>query len=255
MDKKQKVVNFIKREGFYVILFVCLCVVATVAAVTAKKNVKPNTEVPVVEEQTTSDELSKNDDSSVINFDDAELVKDKQEDEEVPTVKQEPKQEEVAKDNTKEDTVATAATPSKGFINPVTNGVITRSFNFRPVLNEAKTGATVFNGVDIEAPVGSEVKSVADGTVLEATKGDSKEGYYVTVEHADGLVATYANLEENLLVKAGDNVTQGTALGKIGKTVQSNPESRVSSEYLLLEMQKANEPVNPQDYLKEIPTK
>lgn len=253
MDKKQKVVNFIKREGFYVILFVCLCVVATVAAVTAKKNVEPKQEVPVVEEQTTSDELSQNDDSSVIKFEDAELVKDKQEQETATST--EPKQEAVANVESKDEAVTTSTAPSKGFINPVNEGVITRSFNFRPVLNEAKTGATVYNGVDIEAAAGSEVRCIGDGTVLEATKGDSKEGYYVTVEHADGLVATYANLDENLLVNAGDKVTQGTVLGTVGSSVQNNPESRVSSEYLLLEMEKNNEPVNPQDYLKEVPTK
>lgn len=254
MDKKQKVVNFIKREGFYVILFVCLCVVATVAAVTAKKNVEPKQEVPVVEEQKPSDELSKKDDSSVIKFDDAELVKDKQEEKNATTSTQ-PKQEAVAKDDKKEEAVATSTAPSKGFINPVNDGVITRTFNFRPVLNEAKTGATVYNGVDIEAAVGSEVKAISDGTVLEATKGDSKEGYYVTVEHADGLIATYANLSEELSVKTGDKITQGTVLGTVGNSVQNNPESRVSTDYLLLEMEKANEPVNPQDYLKEIPTK
>ena len=40
MDKKlfNKSSNFLKREGFYVILFVCLCIVATVAAVTSKNN-------------------------------------------------------------------------------------------------------------------------------------------------------------------------------------------------------------------------
>ena len=40
MDKKanKRTLNFFKKEGFYVILFVCLCVVATVAAITANSN-------------------------------------------------------------------------------------------------------------------------------------------------------------------------------------------------------------------------
>lgn len=33
-----KTLNFFKREGFYVVLFVCLCVVATVAVLTARNN-------------------------------------------------------------------------------------------------------------------------------------------------------------------------------------------------------------------------
>ena len=40
MDKRlfDKSSNFFKKEGFYVILFVCLCIVATIAAVTARNN-------------------------------------------------------------------------------------------------------------------------------------------------------------------------------------------------------------------------
>lgn len=37
-NKKNKVKDFFRREGFYVVLFVCLCLVATVAAFTVRKN-------------------------------------------------------------------------------------------------------------------------------------------------------------------------------------------------------------------------
>ena len=51
MDKRlfDKSSNFFKKEGFYVILFVCLCIVATIAAVTARNN-KTVTKPPVVQE-------------------------------------------------------------------------------------------------------------------------------------------------------------------------------------------------------------
>jgi hypothetical protein len=40
MDKKMfnKSSNFFKREGFYVILFICLCIVATVAVVATRNS-------------------------------------------------------------------------------------------------------------------------------------------------------------------------------------------------------------------------
>ncbi len=30
--------NFFKKEGFYVVLFLCLCIVAAIAAITVKSN-------------------------------------------------------------------------------------------------------------------------------------------------------------------------------------------------------------------------
>ena len=54
-NKKNKVKDFFRKEGFYLVLLVCLCVVATVAAFTIKKN-------SVAKEQNnTSNELSLND--------------------------------------------------------------------------------------------------------------------------------------------------------------------------------------------------
>ena len=37
-NKKDKVKDFFRKEGFYLVLFLCLCVIATVAVVTTKKN-------------------------------------------------------------------------------------------------------------------------------------------------------------------------------------------------------------------------
>ena len=54
-NKKNKVKDFFRKEGFYLVLLVCLCVVATIAAFTIKKN-------SVAKEQNkTSNELSLND--------------------------------------------------------------------------------------------------------------------------------------------------------------------------------------------------
>ncbi len=39
-NKKNKVKDFFRKEGFYLVLLVCLCVVATVAAFTIRKNSK-----------------------------------------------------------------------------------------------------------------------------------------------------------------------------------------------------------------------
>ena len=38
VNKKDKVKDFFRKEGFYLVLFLCLCVIATVAIVTTKRN-------------------------------------------------------------------------------------------------------------------------------------------------------------------------------------------------------------------------
>ena len=37
-NKKDKVKDFFRKEGFYLVLFLCLCIIATVAVVTTKRN-------------------------------------------------------------------------------------------------------------------------------------------------------------------------------------------------------------------------
>ena len=62
MDKNNKVKDFFRREGFYLVLFICLCIVATVAAFTIKNNStakeqsQSNNEFTMNTEEATSDE-------------------------------------------------------------------------------------------------------------------------------------------------------------------------------------------------------
>ena len=62
MDKNNKVKDFFRKEGFYLVLFICLCIVATVAAFTIKNNStakeqsQSNNEFTMNTEEATSDE-------------------------------------------------------------------------------------------------------------------------------------------------------------------------------------------------------
>ncbi|MPQ42546.1 M23 family metallopeptidase [Clostridium tarantellae] len=262
MDKKQRFKNFIKKEGFYVILFVCICVVATVAAFTAKNDVK-QPESSIAEK----DETYVESDNSKFEFENAELVEEENEEKEneeketstKPEDKVEPnksKDEGKKEESKKQDnSIQTSANVKVEYVSPVKDGKVTRSYNLQPrIENEGKT-ASVYKGVDIEAAVGTEVKAIADGKVLEARQGDSKEGFFVKLEHSNGVVSMYANLDKDLKVKVGDNVNQGLVLGNVGSTVKTNPQDRVSSEYLLFHVEKSNEPIDPQQLLGNLVVK
>jgi len=79
-------------------------------------------------------------------------------------------------------------------------------------------------GVDFAAPTGTPVMACKDGKVLEAKEGVSwgpSYGKAVVIDHGDGLRAVYAHL--NVIgVKAGDKVTEGQEIGKVGSTGNSS---------------------------------
>lgn len=71
-------------------------------------------------------------------------------------------------------------------------------------------------GVDFAMPGGLDVLATADGVSVSSTR--SKEwGKVVILEHADGYITVYAHLSE-VLVKPGEHVKQGQAIGKVGST-------------------------------------
>lgn len=77
----------------------------------------------------------------------------------------------------------------------------------------------VHKGVDIAAPLGSHVKSIAAGRILEVGYNDSY-GNYIVVQHSDGRQSVYAHLG-NVLVKKDQEVSKGTILGTVGMTGQT----------------------------------
>lgn len=253
MDKKTKFKNFMKKDGLYVVLFVCLCLVATVAVVTAKKNINTSQTA-----NADKNEEASNNNNSTPKFENAELVEGNEsknnstEEKDKNEEKNKPSSEE---SNKKNNSVQTSSTPKKEFKSPIKEGKVTRTYNIKPRVTDDGKTASVFKGIDIEATAGAEVKAISDGKVISAEKGDSKEGYFVKVEHSDDIIAMYANLDGEIKVKVGDKVKQGTVLGKVGNTIQSNPEDRVSTNYLLLHMEKSKKPVDPQKYITNIPAK
>lgn len=242
MTKKLNVKSFLKEKVFYVVLFITLCVMGVTAIITSKNGLEKNKQETNLKIEGNK-EVAQNQENSQIEYKDAELVKD------VTTNNTEEVIEEFATEERKEKSIETSATPSELFINPVINGVVTRNYDITPRINEEQTSAVVYKGIDIEVAPGADVKSIADGKVVDAGKGDSKEGYYVVVEHEDGFTSTYANLAEDLEVAVGDSIAQGTNLGKVGNTIQNNPSDRVSEDYLLFHMEKSKQPINPTEYI------
>ncbi|GMO50507.1 MAG: M23 family metallopeptidase [Treponemataceae bacterium] len=97
---------------------------------------------------------------------------------------------------------------------PVARAVLTSPFGMRvsPITGEWRQ----HNGVDLGAPMGTEVTACKAGVVSFAGQ-DSVLGNYVIITHASKTQSLYAHLSA-ILVTTGKSVKTGTAIGKVGAT-------------------------------------
>lgn len=96
-------------------------------------------------------------------------------------------------------------------------------YYLRPVVGGRKTqGLHGYNGVDIAAPVGTQLLASAAGRVIISKSGAWNGGYgnYVVIEHPNKTQTLYAHLSKNL-VAVGQSVEQGEVIGLMGSTGNS----------------------------------
>ena len=98
------------------------------------------------------------------------------------------------------------------------------------------------DGIDIAAPVGSDVYAAADGVVVYAGNDIKGFGNLVLVRHRDDLVTAYAYASE-LLVKRDDAVRRGQVIAKSGRGGVTD------APMLHFELRKGVNPVDPAQYL------
>ena len=267
-NKKNKVKDFFRKEGFYLVLFVCLCIVATVAAFTIRKNSvaneqnKANNELSLNEvEDNTSSETDSN-----FNKQNAERVENNDElansneeslsEPEVVNAEEEVAindQEEVAENQVTEEEVAdvSAGTDTQVVLSlPIDGSVaISREFGtmIRIYVDETRSEDISRRGIDINASVGTIVKAAAEGQVEEVAS-NTTDGTYVVIAHANGLKTKYANLSEEVKVAVGDVVSTGTEIGTVGNT-SGIFTSKVCGDVLNVQVQDANgKDVDPSAY-------
>ena len=74
-------------------------------------------------------------------------------------------------------------------------------------------------GTDFPAAYGTPIQATAEGVVRRAAF-DNEYGYFVDIQHKNGVVTRYAHAQE-LLVKEGDFVKQSQMIAKVGSTGRS----------------------------------
>jgi murein DD-endopeptidase MepM/ murein hydrolase activator NlpD len=106
---------------------------------------------------------------------------------------------------------------TEGFSFPLKN--FRRTSSFGPRINPITGNLRVHQGLDLAAPLGTEVYASRDGVVTE-TGEDPVYGKYVIIEHAGNWTSLYGHLSSiNTLLR--NSVKSGSLIGKVGSTGQS----------------------------------
>lgn len=126
-----------------------------------------------------------------------------------------------------------------GFVYPIMAAELSSKFGPRhhPVFKARRH----HSGIDLAAPKGTPIRSIAAGTVVFA---DPYKGYgsLIVVEHADGLTSHYGHCSK-ILVAIGMQVRAGEVIGEVGST------GVATGSHLHLELRRNGIPLNPEQHM------
>ncbi|MBO4406189.1 MAG: M23 family metallopeptidase [Clostridia bacterium] len=218
--------GFLSGKGYYVVLFLCVLAVAVSGYVIFSgkdEKIPVDTEVLLEEPgETAAEEVS------------APAAEDRTGDR-----KETEKTSAPVKEPAGEETKEVSALPA--WTKPV-DGEVSRSFSgdtlvYNPTLCDWRT----HDGTDFACKAGSEVRAIGKG-VVTAVREDKLTGVSVTVEHAGGYTAIYANLDPAVTVRSGDDVAAGEVVGKVGDSMKTET---ADAPHLHFEVMKSGKRIDP----------
>ncbi|OPJ63434.1 M23 family metallopeptidase [Clostridium oryzae] len=242
MDKKlfRKSSNFFKKEGFYVILFVCLCIVATVAVIATRNKYVADKKVSVAQKQN-SKKIAKNSaDTQKVKIPNAlEVNKKSNTKKNISNTKNKGK---------KSSTAPVGKSVEYKFIRPVIGSNTATKYTTGLIKCETIGTYKTDNGIEISAKLGSKVSAVLDGKVTAIGNDETELGQYIIVDHQNGLKTVYGNLKNEIKLKVGDRVKRGEVIGEVGKT-QGSYTNEKYGDHLHFEVMKDGKYVDPARYI------
>ena len=107
------------------------------------------------------------------------------------------------------------------FIVPVAGATLTQNFGcsslgFYPY--NPDWGCGVHDGIDYAAPAYTPIVASGSGTVVTAGWCDCGLGYYVEIDHGNGVHTIYGHMASQPYVSVGQQVSQGETIGPVGST-------------------------------------
>lgn len=260
---KNRFSKLIEKDGFYIILFICVCLVAITSVLVSKGNINKENkdklseleDLVIVEDEMNESSLQvthMKDDA--ISIEDLEIAAAKsqsyegaEETEETDeTVEESEEVEEMEEiQEPEEEKEPLPINTGKDMLMPV-EGKLGLGFTKDTLIySETLEEWTSHNGIDIFAAEGTPVKACLSGKVTEVYE-DSLWGIVIIIDHGNGLMTKYANLSTKDMVKEGGQVNKGDTISKLGKT--ATIEMLIDS-HIHFEVIKDGVNVDPNEYL------
>lgn len=228
MEKNKKLEKFFEGKGFYIVLALCIAVIAISAFSIAR-----DSKVPEI-----GTDISLDNNHPIVTPDiDGGTA---------PVVSTEPPEELPETEET-----VTVWTPEDVWTAPATwvwpvSGGIERGYAMEALSYDVTMADwRTHDGVDIMAENGANVLAAADGTV-EKVYNDALYGTTVVIDHGGDLKTTYSNLAETPAVAVGDKVKAGDVLGSVGTTALCEIGE---GNHVHFAMSQSGESTDPMEYL------
>ncbi len=130
-----------------------------------------------------------------------------------------------------------------GFCSPIGENwrsVVTSEFGNRidPITGERRS----HTGMDLAVPTGTPIRAALPGTVTVSTYNRGGYGYYIMIDHGNGLSTLYGHCSQ-LLASVGRTVEAGDVIALSGST------GRSTGPHLHFEVRVNGERTNPRSYL------
>lgn len=267
----KKIKVFWQKQGFYIVLFLCVCAMGTALFFASGDQLKMNPKESednqrmnqvnasddlIVADQTKQSEYIENRDKDIPGG--IYYLDDSEESQSIDrnAFNEKGQVNESAKDNIKNNSVnnenielTKAVVAEMGDISfPVINGEIYKAYAAEQlVYSETLKEFRTHPGVDILGELGSNVLAFLPGTV-EAIEKDELWGVVVVIDHGKGLKSIYANLEDSVSLEKGRYVLSGDVIGTIGQT--ASIES-VDPPHLHFEIKANKKNIDPAQYIDE----
>lgn len=233
--------RFLKGNGFYLALGLCLVAVLTLAVTTAGGDLPPvdgESRVPSpTESQTESLLPSEPEEAPESDAEEAGKTESGVEDE-TPS-DPEPSLPDDGPSEPEEKPTDTPPMPDKNFYLPTENAVSLGYSEEKLVFSDTLGDWRTHLATDFEGEAGDRITAVSYGTVIDVYD-DELYGTTVVIEHEKDILSKYSGLR-NITVKSGDTVTAKSVIGELSGDI---PIEQKDGVHLHFEMIKNGEQID-----------
>lgn len=221
----KKFIGALAQHGFYFLVFICISAIAISAYIIFAAKDASKTIRETIDTSSSIELPFPEDFESLYGAGEEVIPQETSPKKEIESITEEKKEEPIKKETEPQKEKAkqdkpkaepTVSMPEESVFTMALGGAITAPFSGDELVRSKTMGDwRIHHGIDIKGSLGEEVRSIADGRVSRV-ETDSMMGNTVTVEHSGGLVSIYANLADDITLKAGDSVKGGDVIGRVG---------------------------------------